>query len=650
MIQRLIETEGKDRILLLSGGPKSHLARKSMFAIGMKKRVVIIQPNIEPAKKYSPLNGETKINPSKSPMQASLQELKNDVWEVTNLIYAKSLDEMFLSLKPHTPKGSQWAGALSYDLVQWTQPIALQHPPKEGEILAILWLVDEWIEDEVIYTKLPEPVRIEGEISSHTDLEHVEIVKRIKKSIVAGELYQLNFGRTWEGPLGENPANIFHRLSVNNPAPFSGFIEAADLGLALASSSPEILLETTGGEVMTAPIKGTRPRGSDPDQESLLRRDLVHDQKERAEHRMLVDLERNDLGIVSKPGSVYQSRFDVEAYANVQHLVSQVRGTLDDDKDGVDALQALFPGGSITGCPKTVVCAAIDELEQRPRSFWTGSMGWIDLHSGDSTWNIMIRTLEARYTPVGWKGNVVAGGGITIESNPESEVAEAVWKAAALRRACGWLSHETRPMTKGELGIYPLYLEQKKFEIKEKFNLRIAFIDNLDSFSYNIIHALQMFGCEVDVIDGRGEIVDFNHDAVVIGPGPGRPEISPVTMHAADLEIPVLGICLGHQAIGLSRGMELIESPFGPVHGVPSTVISNGSGLMEEGRYKMTRYNSLVLVGTGELEVTASDETGTLPMEIRDGNTYGIQFHPESIGSEKGMLVLAEFLRRVAHA
>ncbi|MDP7374740.1 MAG: aminodeoxychorismate/anthranilate synthase component II [Candidatus Poseidoniaceae archaeon] len=205
-------------------------------------------------------------------------------------------------------------------------------------------------------------------------------------------------------------------------------------------------------------------------------------------------------------------------------------------------------------------------------------------------------------------------------------------------------------MAKGELGIYPLYLEQQKFDYEEKFNLRIAFIDNLDSFSHNIIHALQMFGCEVDVIDGRGEIVDFDHDAVVIGPGPGRPEISPISMHAAKLEIPVLGICLGHQAIGLSRGMELIESPFGPVHGVPSSIISNGNGLMEKGRFEMTRYNSLVLVGPGDLEVTAFDETGTLPMEIRDGNTYGVQFHPESIGSKKGMLVLAEFLRRIAHA
>ena len=131
---------------------------------------------------------------------------------------------MFRSLKPHTPKGSSGRG-LSYDLVNG---LSLLHYNilQGGEILAILWLVDEWIEDDVVYPELPNPVRIDGEKSSHTDLEHADIVKRIKKSIVAGELYQLNFGRTWEGPLAEEPANIFHRLSINNPAPFSGYIEA----------------------------------------------------------------------------------------------------------------------------------------------------------------------------------------------------------------------------------------------------------------------------------------------------------------------------------------------------------------------------------------------------------------------------------------
>tara|TARA_B100000003_G_scaffold171501_1_gene159057 strand:- start:2315 stop:4267 length:1953 start_codon:yes stop_codon:yes gene_type:complete len=649
MIDNLLNSQGEDRILLLSGGPKSHLAQRSMFAKGMKKRLVITQPSIEPQMNHSPLNGETILHFDKKPMEGSLQIWSDNGWKVTNILNAKNLEVMLRSLISHTPKGSVWAGALSYDLVQWTQPISLQHPPDEGEILAVLWLVEEWIEGEVRSPEIPSPIRMVGETSSHTDEEHAQIVHRIKQSITAGEMYQLNFGRTWTGPLGEDPAQIFHRLTTNNPAPFSGYIEAADLGLALASSSPEILLDTEDGTVMTAPIKGTRPRGSDADQESLLRRDLVHDVKERAEHRMLVDLERNDLGIVAKSGSVHQSRFDVEAYANVQHLVSQVKGILDDDKDGIDALQALFPGGSITGCPKTVVCAAIDELEKKPRSFWTGSMGWIDVHTGNSTWNIMIRTLEARFSPDGWQGTVIAGGGITIESNPEAEVAESVWKAAALRRACGWLNPETKPIPKGDLGIYPLYVEQQQYQTEELFDLNIAFIDNLDSFSHNIIHALQTLGCNVETFDGRGDIVEFNHDAIVIGPGPGRPEISPLSMHAASLDMPVLGICLGHQAIGLARGMELVESPLGPVHGVPSTIVADGNGLLSKGEHVMTRYNSLVLRGDGDILVTANDETGTLPMEIRDGNTYGLQFHPESIGSSGGMEVLSEFLRRIAH-
>ncbi|MAH91470.1 MAG: hypothetical protein CMA11_06845 [Euryarchaeota archaeon] len=649
MIDRLLDAKGEDRILLLSGGPKSHLAKRSLFAKGMTKRLVITQPSVSAQKKHSPMNGNTILETDKPPMQGSLQSLSEQGWSVTNLINAKTLDSMLRSLKPHTPNGSVWAGALSYDLVQWTQPLKLQFPPEEGEVLAILWLVEQWDEGEVLIPELENPVRVEGEKSSHSDTEHAQIVQQIKNSITAGELYQLNFGRAWQGPLGEEPAQVFHRLATNNPAPFSGYIEAADLGIALASSSPEILVETEGDEIMTAPIKGTRPRGSDADQETLLRRDLVHDQKERAEHRMLVDLERNDLGIVSKPGSVFQSRFDVEAYANVQHLVSQIKGTLNEDKDGIDALQALFPGGSITGCPKTVVCAAIDELEKRPRSFWTGSMGWIDVHSGNSTWNIMIRTLEARYTTDGWQGTVVAGGGITIESNPDAEVAEAIWKAAALRRACGWLNPDTKPISKGELGIYPLYLEQQPYSSSETFDLNIAFIDNLDSFSHNIIHALQSLGCNVETFDGRGDIVDFNHDAIVIGPGPGRPEISPLSIHAATLDLPTLGICLGHQAIGITRGMRLIESPLGPVHGVPSKIIADGSGLLQSGSHIMTRYNSLILNGEGDVKITATDETGVLPMEIRDGNTYGVQFHPESIGSPNGMAVLVEFLTRASH-
>ena len=656
MIDSLLAAKGQDRILFLSGGPKSHLARKSFFATGMKTRLVITQPNIVANSKHSPLNGETIICQNKPPMQASLQELTADGWRATRLLNSKSLSEMLRSLKPHTPKGAVWAGALAYDLVQWTQPIKLQYPPVEGEILAILWLVEEWSEQEVVIPELKSDPKPMVETSSHSDQEHANIVEKIKDSIEDGELYQLNFGRRWTGELSEDPAEIFHRLSVSNPAPFSGYIEAADLGLALASCSPEILLEVKGKNIMTAPIKGTRPRGSDIDQESLLRRDLVHDEKERAEHRMLVDLERNELGLVCKPGTVVQSRFDVEAYANVQHLVSQVSGELEESKDGLDALQALFPGGSITGCPKTVPCGAVDELEEKNRSFWCGSMGWVDVHNGQSTWNIMIRTLEARWGGKSWNGCVMAGGGITIGSQAEAEVAEAIWKAAALRRACGWLKADQKSLARGELGIYPLYVEFKPLENPSEFDLKIAFIDNLDSFSQNIVHALKSMGCEVELIDGRGPIIELNHDAILIGPGPGRPEVSQISMEYARRAIagktPTLGICLGAQALGLADGMEVVKSPLGPVHGVPVQIDSTGDGLLAKGEHLMTRYNSLVLSGQpNSLVISELDQSNTLVMGVsnRAKNIYGLQFHPESIGSKNGLDIIAEFLARVAH-
>ena len=167
MINLLLDSKGEDRILLLSGGPKSHLAKKNLFAKGMKKRVVITQPGINPQKTHSPLLGETILDTQKIPFSASLQNRDSDGWSVTKLIQSKSLDALLKALIPFTPKGSVWAGALSYDLVQWTQPIRLQHPPQEGEILAVLWLVENWIECEFDAPELPLPVRINGEKSSH---------------------------------------------------------------------------------------------------------------------------------------------------------------------------------------------------------------------------------------------------------------------------------------------------------------------------------------------------------------------------------------------------------------------------------------------------------------------------------------------------
>jgi anthranilate synthase/aminodeoxychorismate synthase-like glutamine amidotransferase len=661
-----MQQQSGDRLLFLSGGPKSHLAKHSMLANSFSHRLLIIQPSLQSQKPHSPLRGECIIDNISEPLNAVLQIIEDGTWVDFRRIRAKNIAELFRSLKEYTPLGQRWAGALSYDLLQWTQPIRLQNPPKDGSILGLMWLVDSWREDDESFTpEVSEAVFVGGEKSSHDDLQHEQEIEKIRSSIISGELYQLNFGRKWNAELLEQPSSIFKRLAATNPAPFSAYIEARDLGIALVSSSPEILLKVEDGEVMTAPIKGTRPRGSDFDQEEMLRKELLFDQKERAEHRMLVDLERNELSMVCQIGSVKQSRFDVEAYANVQHLVSQISGTLSADKDGLDALQAVFPGGSITGCPKTVVCAAIDEIEGEPRSFWTGSAGWIDVHSGDCTWNILIRTLEARCKNGSWHGVVMAGGGITIESEPKAEVAEAIWKAAALRRACGWLERGGINITSGELMIHPQEIEHKTLpsaiagEITHWpcENPDVIFIDNLDSFSYNIIHLIANLGRDVTVVDGRGspshladDIMKARH--IVIGPGPGRPEISPISMEIAKRALSgdhrVLGICLGHQALGLADGMELIECPSGPVHGVPEIIKFDRSGLFSsQGEGLMTRYNSLILSGEPtRLEINITDASGHLIMGLTDDkNVHGLQFHPESIGSVDGCELIAEFLR-----
>lgn len=661
-----LQQQSGDRLLFLSGGPKTHLAKHSMLANSFLHRLVILQPPIKSQKIHSPLKGECIIDNISEPLTAALQILEGETWIEFCQIRAKNLAELFRSLKKYTPLGLRWAGALSYDLLQWTQPIRLQNPPKVGSIIGLMWLVDSWREaDESPAPEVSEAIFVGGEKSSHDDLQHEQEIEKIRSAIKSGELYQLNFGRKWNAELIEHPSSIFKRLAATNPAPFSAYIEAKDLGIALVSSSPEILLKVEDGEVMTAPIKGTRPRGSDFDQEEMLRKDLLFDQKERAEHRMLVDLERNELSMVCKVGTVKQSRFDVEAYANVQHLVSQISGTLSEDKDGLDALQAVFPGGSITGCPKTVVCAAIDEIEGESRSFWTGSAGWIDVHSGDCTWNILIRTLEARYEDGSWHGTVMAGGGITIESEPKAEVAEAIWKAAALRRACGWLDRGSVNIPSGELMIHRQDIEHKPLPPKTAGKITqwpcenpdVVFIDNLDSFSYNIIHLIANLGRDVVVVDGRCSPPDFVDEImkahhVVIGPGPGRPEISPLSMAIAKRALSgnyrVLGICLGHQALGLADGMELIECPSGPVHGIPETIKFDCSGLFSnQGEGVMTRYNSLILSGEPiRLKVNITDETGRLIMGLTDGeNVHGLQFHPESIGSIDGCELIDNFLR-----
>lgn len=208
-------------------------------------------------------------------------------------------------------------------------------------------------------------------VSHIDDAQHVSAVKAVQEAITAGHLYQLNFGRTWSGTLSNSPWELMQELYRCNAAPFSGFLQMqpsdSDEALALCSCSPELLLELKGRLLSTCPIKGTCPRGATDAEDEELRREMLRSRKEVAEHLMLVDLERHDLARASRPGSVRWSSWRVETFPRVQHMVSRVTGELRADADVWDALGAVFPGGSITGCPKTATIAAIDELERSPR-------------------------------------------------------------------------------------------------------------------------------------------------------------------------------------------------------------------------------------------------------------------------------------------
>ena len=718
-----------DLVLLNSSGPASHLAKNSILCGPSSTRVIIKQSTIPQGNNgNNGLEGKIELRPEKPSLTAEIEEWKHGCWYHANIISAESLGDLLNRLKSLTPKyefsdnnehlpgGAFWAGSIAYDMVQFTQPICIDKLPPENEVLTVLWLIENYVihsvdnddyrvygineqwskgvkevvsNEELLLTLPIQPENENDEYSSIDDEQHRDSIEKIRTSIANGIFYQMNFGRFWSGRLVEHPLTIFQRLTITNPAPFSAYIEALDLGLAIVSSSPETLLRCNNGLLSTAPIKGTVTRGANKSEDLVMIASMINDVKERSEHRMLVDLMRNDLSSICKVGSVNIAKFNVESYANVHHLVSHINGELLDDKTSSDALGAIFPGGSITGCPRTMVCAAIDQIEESNRSFWTGSVGWFDPYSDNCSWNILIRTLEARRRGAHWTGVVGAGGGITIRSEPNMEVAEAIWKSQAIRKACGWLKPDFDITNSGQLESTTLEIENTfnfedcgKVTLIEALNVNshqiknnVIIVDNLDSFTLNIAHVIAGLGHNVCVINGRdirseeytkgdflAEVFKQQPPShIVLGPGPGKPQDSKLTMKLAKLandgtlDVPILGVCLGHQALGVVDGYQLIKDPHGAVHGAPVTCESDGSGLFSNANKvsQFVRYNSLILTDEGKTNLipNAYDENGSIMgLMHKTRPIHGVQFHPESIGSVNGVEIIKAFLMLQADA
>jgi len=268
------------------------------------------------------------------------------------------------------------------------------------------------------------------EVTSNVTREQFEAnVKTAKEYIAAGDIYQVVLSQRFEAAIDADPFTVYRALRHVNPSPYMYFLRVG--GRSIVGSSPEMLVRVEGRAVQTHPIAGTRPRGKTEEEDVRLGEELKRNEKERAEHVMLVDLGRNDIGRVAKYGTVRVPTYmTLERYSHVMHLVSIVEGKLDEQHDRLDALVACFPAGTVSGAPKVRAMEIIAELEKERRGVYAGAVGYLDF-AGNLDFCITIRTVLIE----NGRAYVQAGAGIVADSNPTAEYEETKDKARAVLRA-----------------------------------------------------------------------------------------------------------------------------------------------------------------------------------------------------------------------
>lgn len=349
-----------------------------------------------------------------------------------------------------------WFAFLSYELLHTLEPVVPGWPQQDFPLACLLripaaillqrdsgqaWLLaeaefaDQW---QALRQRVAEggpqprgPAVVPLQVQEEDPQSYLDGVEHVRRYIREGDVFQVNLSREWtaELPPGAAPAMLYQQLRRANPGPFNALVHLG--GQQIISSSPERLVTVRGGQVSTRPIAGTHPRASDPVADAEIRRRLLASSKERAEHIMLIDLERNDLGRICRPGSVrVEELMTVASYAFVHHIESVVSGDLQPGVHPAAVLAALFPGGTITGCPKVRTMQIIRELESGPRGAYTGSVGYIN-HDGSMDFNILIRS----FMQSGQQLRFRAGAGIVADSDAQRELDETRAKARGLLRS-----------------------------------------------------------------------------------------------------------------------------------------------------------------------------------------------------------------------
>ncbi len=397
--------------------------------------------------------------------------LLHDGIELTTNSFLDQLDEMYKSQKDQAdlarrydlPFCGGWFLYLGYELAAEIEPVlaASNHQPKlpraimteipagivcdkqagksfifatgddaDAQLSTIIQdvcsLTDKADKDEL---KTDDNPSLNCDIQEDEAATYLTSINHIKKYIRAGDVFQVNLSRKWQPNCRHayRPVDAWRKLRTTNPAPFAAWVKIDDSTILL-SSSPERLVEHRQGIVRTRPIAGTYPRGDNQHLDKILSAELLMHPKERAEHIMLVDLERNDLGRICQPGTIAVDDLMVlESYTHVHHIVSSVSGKLKTEKTPGEIIRAVFPGGTITGCPKVRCMEIIAELEQEARDAYTGSVGYL-CYNGDMDLNILIRTITHQNGAYHFR----AGAGIVADSDPERELNETRSKARGL--------------------------------------------------------------------------------------------------------------------------------------------------------------------------------------------------------------------------
>jgi anthranilate synthase len=560
------------------------------------------------------------------------------------------------------------AGAFGYDLLFQFDPIELTLPRNDVKDLRLFFCDDIYFMDRkkeqierfqydfsrgetstagmarsAERVKRPKRVKEFAITADHTPEEYMAKVETVREGMRRGDYYEVILRQTFRVPYSGTASSLFEKTQQASPSPYQFLMQFGDE--QLIGASPEMFVRVEGRRVETCPISGTARRTGDPMHDAQNIRDLLNSSKEESELTMCSDVDRNDKSRVCEPGSVRLiGRRLIESYAGLFHTVDHVEGTLAEGFDSLDAFLTHMWAVTVIGAPKKWAAQAIENLEKDARGWYGGAMGMISL-DGDINTGITIRTIHlsdgiAKYA---------AGATLLYDSIPAMEEAETRLKATGFFRA---------------LDAAPPVPAPYAADSSKASGVRLLLVDNEDCFIHTLANYARQTGAEVMTYRAGFPLHLIERLAptlILVSPGPGRPEdfgVPALIRHAAKLEIPVFGVCLGLQGMVEAFGGELGVLDY-PMHGKPSLVRHRNIGIFEGLPEELCvgRYHSLYAIPEklpNCLEITAQSEDGVIMgVRHRELPMEAVQFHPESIltlDGNCGLRLMENVIQRLGHA